>query len=412
MKKKKIWKGMRPLRRKINTMKQLATITAFLILFSGFAAASPSIHVQKMTTEPAPLKVGQYADVQFKVVNTGDEDVKNVSIEFMENYPFSVDPDNTKKWRIAGLDSGDTYQFRMQIRVDPNAVQGDEQLEFKTSTSDSTSRTHKLPVTVKADDDGLVVEDVQFPETVVSGTSRTMNLTLKNTANAYFRNVELSLNPAAQTPIVTSGTSGKRINKIAPDEEKTVSFRLNIGQSAENGVYSIPLNLRYENEAGATITKQEATGIVVGGTPNIELGVNNDGSISAGSTGTVNLRFVNRGEGTAKFVKIDAQEGENYRILSGDSVYLGDMNPDDYQTAEIEIYANKTADKASIPVEITYQENGQEKTVTQQAEVNILTPEEKGLYGQSGGNYMLPIAIVVILVLAGGVYYWRRKNRR
>ncbi|MFB6175160.1 MAG: COG1361 S-layer family protein [Candidatus Nanohalobium sp.] len=392
-------------------MKRLATITALLIIFSSFVAAGPSIKVQKMSTEPAPLKVGQSADVQFKVVNTGDGDVKNVSVRFKENYPFSVDPDTTKSWRIASLDSGDTYQFRTQVRVDPSALQGDEKLEFVTSTSDSTSRTHLLPVHIKADDDGLAISNVEFPGQVVSGTSREMNLTLENTANAYFRNIELSLNPAAQTPIVTSGTSTRRVGKIAPDEKKTISFRLNVGQSAENGVYSIPLNLKYDNEAGATITKQQSTGIVVGGRPQIELGVN-DGNIDAGTKGSLTLRFVNRGEGTAKFVKIKAKEADGYRILSGNSVYLGDMNPDDYQTSELQVYANKSADAAKVPVEITYQVNGKEKTVTRKADVNILTPSEKKLYGMTGGGSPLPIAVVAILIIGGAVYYWRRRKRR
>ncbi len=390
-------------------MKRLATITALIIMLSGLTAANPSIQIQKMSTEPAPLKIGQYADVRFKVTNTGTEDAENVSIQFNENYPFSVDPDNEKTWRITSLETGDSYEFRAQIRVDPNALQGSEQLEFTSSTSETTSRTHLLPVQVKADDDGLIVNNVEFPEKVVSGTSRTMTFTLENTANAYFRNIELSLNPSAQTPIVTSGTSGKRVNAIAPGEQKNLTFDLNIGQSAENGVYSIPVGLKYENEAGATLRKQETTGIVVGGEPNIELGVNNDGSIAAGSKGTLTLRFVNRGEGTAKFVKVQAEEAEKYQILSGKSIYLGDMNPDDYQTAEFEIYANETADSVDVPVEITYQENGEERTLTQQASVNILTPQERQLYQTSGGGSILPIAAAIILI-AGGIIYWRRRK--
>ncbi|MFB6115288.1 MAG: COG1361 S-layer family protein [Candidatus Nanohalobium sp.] len=391
-------------------MKRLAITATLMILFSGLAAADASILVQKMSTEPSPLKVGQYADVKFKVVNTGNEEAKNVSIRFKENYPFSVDPDNTKSWRIASLESGDSYEFRMQVRVDPNALQGEEKLEFVSSTGKLSSRTHLLPVTVKADEDGLIVQNVEFPEKVVPGTSRTMNFTLKNTANAYFRNVELSLNPSAQTPVVTLGTSRKRTS-IAPDKTKTVSFDLAVDESAGNGVYSIPVSLRYETEAGAVIQKQESTGIVVGGSPQIEMGVNNEGSISAGSKGTATLRFVNRGEGTAKFVKIDIKDGENYKLLSGGSIYLGDMNPDDYQTAEMQIYANQTADTATVPVEITYQENGKTKTVTQETEINILTPKEQKLYTQSRGNSILPIAAILVLLVIGGLY-WRRRRKR
>lgn len=399
---------MRPLTEINNTMKRLATITAFLIIFSGFAAASPNVEVQKMSTEPDPLKVGQYADVRFKVTNTGTEEAENVSIRFAENYPFSVDPDNTRSWRIASLEEGDTYQFRLQTRVDPNALQGQEELKF-ISRIDGNSRTHLMNVDLKADDDGLTIKDVEFPDKVVSGTTKTMNMTLENTANAYFRNIELSLNPGEQTPIVASGTSGKRIGEMAPDQTREISFDLNIGRSAENGVYSVPISLNYENEAGASLQKQDSTGIVVGGEPNIELGVNNEEGIPAGAKGTVTLRLVNRGEGTANFVKINAQEADGYRILSGNSVYLGDMNPDDYQTAEVEVYANETADSAQIPVEITYQENGNEKTETQEAQFNVLTSEEQSLYTQSGGNPILP-AIIALIILIAGIIYWRRRK--
>lgn len=390
-------------------MRRTTTLTAFLILLSGLAVAEPNIEVQKMNTEPSPLKVGQYADVRFKVSNTGDDGVDNVTVEFEENYPFTVDPDNDKNWRIATLDSGDSYEFRVQVRVDPNAVQGDEKLKFTTKRDDST-RTHLLPVEVKADDDGLVITEVEFPETVVPGTRTRMNFTIENRANAYFRNIELSMDPDKETPIVISGTSSKRVSEIAPEEEKDLSFDLNVGQTADNGVYSIPITLEYENEAGATITKEESTGVVVGGRPNLELGVN-QGTVNAGSRGTVTLRFVNRGEGTAKFVKIESGEGEGYQILEGGNVYLGDMNPDDYQTAEIDIHADKTADQISIPVEMTYQENGEERTVTQQAEVNVLTSEEQALYRKNGGSSILPLAAVMVIVLAGGIYYWRRKKR-
>ncbi|MFB6181030.1 MAG: COG1361 S-layer family protein [Candidatus Nanohalobium sp.] len=392
-------------------MEQLATLTTLLILLTGFTAANTSIEVQKMSTEPSPLKVGQYADVQFKVVNTGSSDAENVSVEFLEKYPFSVDPDNTKKWRIASLEGGDAYQFRMQVRVDPNTLQGDEKLEFKTSSKRLSSRTHLLPVSVEADEDGLNVEKVEFPEKVVPGTSRTMNFTLENTANTYFRNIELSANPSAETPVVVLGTSKENVARIGPDESKTVSFRLAVDESADNGVYSIPVGLSYETEAGAKIQKDESTGIVVGGRPQIELGVNNGGTIPAGSTGTATLRFVNRGEGTAKFTKIEVESGEGYSILSGDSVYLGDMNPDDYQTTELNVHADKEADTAEIPVEITYQENEKEKTVTKTAEINVLNSTEQSLYTESGGSPILPAAVIIILLAAGGLY-WRRRRKK
>jgi hypothetical protein len=398
---------------KIYTMKQLTTALTILILLTGFvssaaAQSNENIEVQKMTTEPSPLMIGQYADVRFKVTNNMNEDFENVTVRFEEEYPFSVDPDNKKSWRIASFEEGDSYEFRMQVRVDANAVQRDEELKIRVDTSDSTTNA-RLPVELKADDDGLVIQEVEFPTAVGSGTTTHMNVTLENTANAYFRNIELGLNPGQQTPVVVSGTSTERISSMAPDQTKTLSYTLNVDEGAENGVYTVPISLSYENEAGASISRSASTGIVIGGRPNIDIGLNNDGSINAGSTGEVNFRFVNRGEGTAKFVQIEVLDGEDYTIRSGSSVYLGDMSSDDYQTASTEIYTNDTVDSVTMPVQVTYQENGQEQTFTKDVEVDVLTEEERSLYNTSSRNPVIPIAIVLIIAGAG-IYYWRKKR--
>lgn len=394
-------------------MKRLTTALTILILLTGFisnaaAQSNGEITVQKMNTEPSPLKIGQYADIQFKVTNNMNEDFDNVTVSFQEEYPFTVDPDNRKSWGIASFDQGDRYEFRLQVRVDPNAVQRQEELKLRVDTGESVTYS-RIPVELKADDDGLVISDVEFPADVAAGTARQMNITLENTANAYFRNIELGLSPGQQAPVVVSGTSTERINSMAPDQKRTFSYMLNFDESAENGVYSIPISLNYENEAGATITRSASTGIVIGGRPNIDVGLNNDGSIDAGSTGEINFRFVNRGEGTAKFVQVEVRPGDGYTIRSGESVYLGDMSSDDYQTASTQIYANSTVDSVTVPVKVTYQENGQEKTFTEEVDVNVLTDEESALYSSGSGLPVLPIAVVLILAVAG-VYYWRKRR--
>lgn len=400
-------------------MKRLALILTLIFAISGSATAQNSgvqsgtasapnvVSLQVMSTEPSPLQIGRYADVRFKVTNERSEDFKNLTVSFQENYPFSVDPDNKKQWRIASLDSGDSYEYRMQVRVDANALQGEEEMEFKISSRYS-SWNYEVPVQVKADDKGLVISDLEFPDEVGSGTAKQMNITLENTANAYFRNVELGLNPGQQTPVVVSGTSSQRFDSIAPGEERTLSYTLNVDESADNGVYSIPVSLEYENEAGADLSRSASTGIVVGGNSQIEVGLNEDGEIDAGSTGPVNFRFVNRGEGTAKFVKVEVQESDNYTIRTGKSVYLGDMSSDDYQTAETTVYTESGTDSITLPVEVTYQENGQEKSFTENVEVNVLTAEERQLYGGSSSSPLIPV-VVVLLLGAAGVYYYKRR---
>ncbi len=389
-------------------MRKLISITALLVLFGGLAAANPDINVQLMETEPSPMQIGEYADVQFKVSNTGD-DAENVSVELMEEYPFSVDSDEKDSWVIRDFDQGDGYSFRVPVLVSPAAVQNDETLEVKVSRN-GNSRNFNLPVEVKADDDGLVVDKVEFPDRVGSGTSSTMNVTLENTANGHFRNVDVSLG-LNEIPMVVSGTTRQRVDSIAPDEKRILQFEMQVDESASNGVYSIPITLEYENEAGAPQSKTQNTGVVIGGEPQIETALNEAGDIAAGSSGTTTYRFVNRGEGTAKFVQVEFQEGENFTILSGDSVYLGDMNPDDYQTAEIEIHTDPGTDSVSVPVELSYRENGEELTETQEVEVNVLTEEETQLYSSGSSSGIGTVLVLAVILVAGaGIYYWRKRR--
>lgn len=393
-----------------STMKKLAIVSAVLILLTGLSAAQTNLTLTKVQTEPAPLKTGQYADVWFKVSNAGSDTAENVTVEFLENYPFSVDPGTQKRWSLRNVGTGDNEEYVMhfQVRVDANAVQGEDELEFRL-TREGGSGTYELPVEIRADDTSLVVNNVYFPEKVGPGSTTEMTLTLENMANAYFRNIDVSMD-FSQIPVAALGTSTKRVTSIAPNAERNVTFTLAVDESAENGVQKIPVTLSYESEAGSDVQKTFTTGTVIGGSPRIETALNENGDISSGSTGTVTFRFVNRGEGTAKFVKVDFLEAEGYSILSGDSVYLGDMNPDDYQTAEAEIYTEPGTDSIEVPVELTYREDGEEKTATSTVNVNVLTGDELQMYGANSRSYLVP-GIVVVLLLAAGVYYWRRKRR-
>ena len=66
-----------------------------LVFVSGAVGAQPSVEmdVQKVETEPVPLQSSEYADIWFEVTNKGSSEADPVTVRFLENYPFSVDPD-------------------------------------------------------------------------------------------------------------------------------------------------------------------------------------------------------------------------------------------------------------------------------------------------------------------------------
>ena len=393
-------------------MRKIFTIILALTLFTTLATSQKSVQldVKKVNMEPVPLQTSEYADVWLEVVNKGDTEAENVDLFFQENYPFSVDPGEQKHWDIGEIVPGEEYMIHLQTRVDENAIQGENHLEFTTrSGAENISISHKVPVEVRSDSDMLSVSDVEFPENVAPGASESMDLRLENLADGQIKNIEVKMD-LSEVPIASSGTTSQAVTAIEKSSTESVSFNLNIDETAENGVYKIPITVSYENEAGTEFTRETTVGVVVGGESDLQAGLNGvETELTPGATGTVTFRLVNRGRGSADFVKLNLEDTESFEVLSPNSVYLGDMDSDDYQTADFQIHVSSDAENVSAPVEVSYKDIDGERTSTQMVEVPVYTQNQLEKYGMASGGSSLPLVVVVILI-AGGVYYWRKRG--
>ncbi|MFB6204518.1 MAG: COG1361 S-layer family protein [Candidatus Nanohaloarchaea archaeon] len=403
-------------------MKKQALLLATLVMLPVFAQAQTydingsNIEIQKIKTEPVPLQTSEYADIWFKVVNTGDSTAENVTVKFRPEFPFSTDPGEQVRWVLREVEPSQEYTLHMQVRVDKNAVSGTSYLDFVVSEGDAPScceswAREKIPVEIRTDDAVLAVTKVGFPGNVAPGATQTMNLTLKNLADSQLKNIEVSLDLSAKTlPFAVAGTSSKHVQSIESGATEKVSYRLQVDSDASNGVYKLPITLSYENEAGTSFTSSLVTGVVVGGETNLQVGVNERARLMPDTTGKVTLRIVNAGEGQAKFVSVTVPDGENYEVLSTNDIYLGNMGPDDYQTAEVELYVSGR-ENFELPVTLHYRDGTGQKVVnTQNVSLDVYTAEEVRKYNmQKRGNTW--IAGVVLLVLAGGAVYWWRRRR-
>ncbi len=400
----------------MNMHKPLVLFIAALLL-AGMAAAqgaSTDIVIDTIKTEPVPLQTSEYADLWLRVKNNGSATADDVEVAFEPSFPFSVDPDEQTTWTHDRLLPGQSFQIHLQVRVDPNAVHGTNHLEFRTTSgAGDISITKEVPVEVRTDDAALVIRDVSFPDSVGPGTASELGFTLENLADSHLKNIDLALDIGDDQPFGTAATTRKRVQSIAPGDTATVTFELRTDESAENGVYRVPVDLDYENEAGTAFSRTESTGIVVGGASQLEVAVDDRELLAAGSRGEVTFRIVNRGQGRARFVSLELPESDDYEVLSSRSVYLGDMEPDDYQTATFDIYAESGLDTLSVPVDLAYKNaDGVQSTETRDVEVTLYTSGELSRFGLAGGGSLVPLIIVAALLAGGGYWYWRRRKRR
>jgi hypothetical protein len=236
-----------------------------------------------------------------------------------------------------------------------------------------------------------------------------MSVEMRNVADSQLKNIRVELGLSdSEIPVATEGASAQNIESVELGESFTVSYTVVADPSAENEVYRLPVSLSYENEAGTEFEDSVTTALTVGGDPQLEAGITNDEVLTQGRN-TVNLRVVNRGYGTAGFVQATLQDSDRYRILSPETVYLGEMTSDDYQTAEFEIFVEK-AGELSMPLQLDYSDDGSQSE-TEQINTEVYSQQQMEQYGLASGSNMLPI-VLVVLALIGGIYYWRRRRRK
>ncbi len=392
-------------------MKRLIVLFSALLVLGSAAVAqqgpNSQIELEVMQTEPTPLQAGEYADIWIRATNTGDSFATDPSFEVVEQYPFT--PVHRSNWEPNGeLGPGQSYDFRATVRVSETAVFGSNDLRVDVTGNGDTVIQEQLPVEVRSSDRSLVIESLDMPERIQPGTSAEMNLQLENMEEQQFRNVDVSLD-VSEIPVATRETSRLRIESIDGKESSNVSFTIDADPDAENELYTLPITLEYENQAGDEFSRTETTGVNIGGYPDIQVGMESRDLYSPGS-GTVTLRLINRGEGQAKFTQVEVGETDNLEIVSEDSVYLGTMIADDYQTAEFDVYTN-SSEMLEIPVTVTYKDGEGEQTESFTVEKQLYSSGELSQYGlaDSGGSW-IPIVIGLVLVLAGAGYWRRRRS--
>lgn len=396
-------------------MKKIAVLAVLfaLVPFAG-AASAPDLRVNLVNSEPVPLQTGEYADLWLEVVNEHDVDAENVTVQFAPEYPFSVDAGQDTRFEFQTVTQFNEHLFHIQMKVDENAVAGNETMKFYVTSEETANTTRYVPVQIRTDDAAVAVEEVAFPDRVGPGTTNAMTLTLRNLADSHLKNLDVALDLSSKDlPFAASGTTGRRVESVAPNGTFQLTYDLQVDEGASNGVYKVPIDIAYENEAGTRFTQTEMTGVRVGGASELEVGVEERSLMAAGSSGDVTLRIVNRGEGTARFVSLSIPSGGDLEVLSRREVYLGDMEADDYQTATFEIYAPPDADSLDIPVRIDYKDvEGEPQASARNVSVALYSGDELSRYGLAGGSNPL-VAVAVVAVLAvGGYLVWRRRRRR
>ena len=370
------------------------------------------LRIDLVRIDPSPLVPGGSSEVLLEVKNLKDVPFYNSRFSLTDEFPVYIDSDPVT---IPVMQPGETKELRFRIHADPAAQEG----SFKTTLQYDVKElkivaTARINVTVKKSKTLIATGVVTDPERGEPGSEMKVKLTLKNTADSDLKDVNVRLDFSnASLPFAPLAATSERVVKLLRvGEEQTVEFLLLVSPDAGLNVYRLPVSVRFFDDLGKEFTSQDVLGIVVDAVPEYSLALEQTDLFTSGERGKVAVTLSNVGVADMKFVALTLLEGEGYSILSKKNVYVGNLESDDFETEDFDVFIDGY--KGVVPLKFLVQykdvynkDYGAEQVVPLKLYSDV---EAKRLGLKSNGNAVW-LVVGVILVLIGVVVVYRKRKK-
>ncbi len=414
-------------------MKKISSLIFSLLILSLFSvsviADSLSTYIQESSLikvslyrqDPDPAEPGQYVELRFNIENLGSATVQKVEVKIEPKYPFTLKKGDSALKTFVSVKSNlvgdDGAIAKYTLLVDKDAVEGEDEIEVYYRLNDDPRwfKTEPFAVNIRTFDAIISVEKAEVsPQRIPPGKSGLLNLTLDNMADSILRNVQVKLNFNSSVPLLTLDSSNQKTVKVVDRNERiNLQFQLQANPEAEADLYEIPISIRYTDSLGNNYSNQETIGLVVGDAPELGITLKDSEITKTKQKGNILIDFVNRGVINIKFLNVKLLPSEDYEIIGTDENYLGNIDSDDFETAEFEIYAQDENPQLSFLIEYQDANNiNYEKEL--ELELKTYTSQELKRFGlDNQGGFLNILTIIVFLVILFFVFkFYRRYKKR
>ena len=370
------------------------------------------LRIDLVKYDPSPVQPGTSTTISFEVINLDDQELRNLEINLVESYPFTITSD--KKVKISSIKAGEKATFSFQVDVNKDAIEGSYQLSlqyFSEKLSSATSSPFNVQVIKVSSglETSIFVESSEESTAVIEpGQTANVKLRIDNPSASAIRDISVKLDlSATTTPFAPLGmTSEKNIDFIAVRSFGEVSYTLIASPDAEAGLYKVPVTISYYDAQGYAHNVEDIIGIVVGGQPELSLEIESTELTTKIDTGNLVLKIINGGTTDVKFMKIKLLKSEGLEIISQDTMYIGDVDSDDYETAEFRI--NMEEEEIKLVFELDYKDaNNIAYSEKKVLNVKLYSPGQLGI--ATGSSWLW---IIVLLLIVGGYFAWKRYKKK
>jgi len=402
-------------------------LVIFLISLSyGVQAAysfGPNIEATLLSQQPDPVKPGEIVEVRFKIENSGTASSSENLVEIMPEFPFSLYSGeavvNIGQMR-AGQTGADASIVAFKLKVDEKAVEGDNEIELRVKIADDVWKSYtedNFMIRVESPDAILSLEGIYTqPEQMVPGQDGKLYIKLNNQADNLLRNIKISLDLDDVPVVPTDSSDEKSVYQIKAGEEEWVIFNLVAEADAEAGIYKVPVDLTYYDVAGNLYSKETNIGLRIGDEPELLLYISETEIYAKGQKGAVTITIANHGLANVKLMKMTLMPSENYEIISANEIYIGNVDTDDIESQDFDVYVSKGKDAVDLLVKLEYRDaNNKKITENYQVPLKLYSSWEARKFGLKKSSSWVWLIVLVILGVVGYFLYhryWRKKKKK
>ncbi len=391
-------------------------IMIFLMMLLSMVVVSANlgsdVRISMVNQDPDPAAPASYVDVRFKLENYGNQRMDDIYLKILPEYPLSLVGGEEEVKQIGGLQglqyAAEGIIVKYRLAVDPDAIEGEAKVKvaYKEGEKGTWNEWGPFDVTIESSNKVISVDKyVTEPEKLMSGSQGKIKIYLANVADTDLKDVKAKL--ATGTDILPIGnTNEKHIGQIKKGATSMTSLDVIVAADTATGVYSIPLNITYSDFSGNTYTVINSISVLVDNKPELIVNLDNTDIVKAEQKGTVTIRISNSGISDIKFVTYKLLNSEDYIVLSTPFEYIGNIDSDDFDSVDSDIFVNDIEGDTVLNVEINYKDEfNKDYTISKELPLKKYTPEELMKYGlmptQKSSSGVVFIAVGIILMI-----YW------
>ena len=425
----------------------LLLFSASLYLGAGTALASNGdiksayLEVNLTNQNPDAARPGEPVELTVSVQNVGNANLKDIAVTVSPEYPFSKvsGEDLTKKvsYLNARQDDDDAAVLKFKLMTDANASEGTYDIDITTTAKESGSLSNTVATTKTIH---LEVRGKEYAQIVTINKAsidiakeEPLEFIITNTGNSPLKNMVVSWKDPKGVILPVYSDNTKYIKYLAAGDSVTVAYSVMADVNADPGLYTLDVNLSFEDYNSNEKTIRTTAGLFVGGETDFDV------SFSESDQGETSLSVANVGNNMAYSVKVSIPDQDGYKVSGSSSTIVGNLEKGDYTIASFNIASTqqdaknvesssdniKSSDKGEnvtfdsmdsnpLKVQIEYTDaKGERITVDKEVKLEMnsgnMTAQGSGGPSNKSSGFGAYLSYIVIIALVGGAFVYRKK---